>query len=113
GTGLVNDKVQGAVGTYGTFALVIGLISWFYLLALVTMVCAEINVVRSQRLWPRGLSALNRRASTRADVRAYRLYPRRENQAHNVGVAASLRLLRGYAGDPIDDEAAEGGAIED
>lgn len=113
GTGLVNDKVQGAVGTYGTFALVIGLVSWFYLLALITMVCAEINVVRSQRLWPRGVSALNRRASTRADVRAYRLYPLREKQAHNVGVAAFPRRLRGWAGDPVDDAAAQGGAIED
>src|SRR5699024_5988738 len=47
GTGLVNQKVAGAQGTYGTFAVVIGLLFWFFLLAQITLVCAEINIVRS------------------------------------------------------------------
>ncbi|WP_182358578.1 YihY/virulence factor BrkB family protein [Tomitella gaofuii] len=90
GTSLVNHKVQGATGTYGTFAVVIGLLFWFYLLAQITMVCAEINVVRSDRLWPRGLSSLSAQATTRADVRAYSAYTRRETQAHNVEVTTRL-----------------------
>jgi YihY family inner membrane protein len=48
-----NTRVKGASDTYGTFALVIGLLSWFYLLAQITILCAEINVVRAFRLWPR------------------------------------------------------------
>ncbi|MGH3436802.1 MAG: YihY/virulence factor BrkB family protein [Sciscionella sp.] len=92
GTGLVNRKIQGAQGTYGTFALVIGLLFWFFLLAQVTMVCAEVNVVRSERLWPRGLSSLSAQASTRADARAYSFYTRREHHASNLEVTTRLRL---------------------
>ena len=48
-----NSRVKGASNTYGTFALVIGLLSWFYLLAQITILSAEVNVVRAFRLWPR------------------------------------------------------------
>jgi YihY family inner membrane protein len=41
--------------TYGPFATVIGLLSWFFLLAQATVLCAEINVVRARKLWPRSL----------------------------------------------------------
>jgi uncharacterized BrkB/YihY/UPF0761 family membrane protein len=51
----VSHEVQGASATYGTFALVIGLLSWIYLGALLLVYCAEINVVRARRLWPRGI----------------------------------------------------------
>jgi YihY family inner membrane protein len=86
GTYLVNSKINGAQGTYGTFALVIGLLGFFYLLAQVTLYSAEINVVLSQRLWPRGLSSMKRQASTDADQRAYRNYAQREWQARNLRV---------------------------
>ena len=33
----------------------LGLIAWIYLLALVTVFAAEINVVAQRRLWPRAL----------------------------------------------------------
>lgn len=90
GTSLVNNKVQGAAGTYGTFALVIGLLFWFFLLAQVTLACAEINMVRSERLWPRGLRSMSGQASTRADMRAYSFYTRREHHAHNLEVTTHL-----------------------
>jgi YihY family inner membrane protein len=45
-----------ASATYGTFALVIGLLSWLYLASTVTLLAAELNVVRSRRLWPRSLA---------------------------------------------------------
>ncbi len=48
-----DSRVKGASDTYGTFALVIGLLSWFFLLAQITILCAEVNVVRALRLWPR------------------------------------------------------------
>lgn len=85
-TGLVNSKIHGAQGTYGTFATVIGLLGWFYLLAQMTLYCAELNVVLDQRLWPRGLPTFTRIATTDADRRAYRTYPQREQQAHNVTI---------------------------
>ncbi len=38
---------------YGVFALVLGLLAWLYLGAQLTIFAAEINVVRTRRLWPR------------------------------------------------------------
>ena len=48
--------VARADDTYGTFALVIGLLSWFLLLAQLLLLSAEINVVLRRRLWPRALA---------------------------------------------------------
>jgi membrane protein len=52
---IIDHNLRGASQTYGTFAVVIGLLSWLYLQAQVTLFAAEINVVRANRLWPRGL----------------------------------------------------------
>jgi membrane protein len=52
----VGRAVLGAGETYGTFALVIGLLSWFWLEAHVLLLAAEVNVVRRRRLWPRSLT---------------------------------------------------------
>ena len=49
----VNHQIRGASQTYGTFAVVIGLLSWLYLAAQLSVFAAEINVVRLERLWPR------------------------------------------------------------
>jgi membrane protein len=38
---------------YGVFALVLGLLAWLYLGAQLTILAAEVNVVRHRRLWPR------------------------------------------------------------
>ncbi len=38
---------------YGTFATVLGLIWWIALVAVVTVVAAEVNVVLARHLWPR------------------------------------------------------------
>jgi hypothetical protein len=51
----VTRQVTNAQNVYGTFALVIGLLVWIYLGAQMTLLCAEINVVRARRLWPRSL----------------------------------------------------------
>lgn len=40
---------------YGTFALVLGLLTWLYLGAQLTLIAAEVNVVLDRRLWPRSL----------------------------------------------------------
>jgi YihY family inner membrane protein len=38
---------------YGIFAVVLGLLAWLYLGAQLTIISAEINVVKQRRLWPR------------------------------------------------------------
>lgn len=40
---------------YGVFATVLGLVGWLYLAAMVTVYCAEVNVVLARRLWPRSI----------------------------------------------------------
>jgi membrane protein len=52
----VDRQLNRASATYGAFALVIGLLSWLYLASTVTLFAAEVNVVRSRRLWPRSLA---------------------------------------------------------
>jgi membrane protein len=49
----VEHVVRHAQATSAFFAIVLGLIAWLYLGAQVTMLAAEINVVRARRLWPR------------------------------------------------------------
>ena len=48
------SAVTDASDTYGTFALVIGLLSWFWLGSHLLLLSAEVNVV-AHRLWPRSL----------------------------------------------------------
>lgn len=51
----VDHVVRHAKATSGLFALVLGLLSWLYLGAQVTLFAMEVNVVRARRLWPRSL----------------------------------------------------------
>jgi YihY family inner membrane protein len=55
GTYYVSNQVAHAGATYGTFAIVIGLLVWIYLGAQITLYGAEINVVKREHLWPRSL----------------------------------------------------------
>jgi membrane protein len=71
----IAHKLKGASATYGNFAAVIVLLSWFYLQAQVVLLAAEVNVVRQYRLWPR---ALTDPPATEADFRAYEAYAERE-----------------------------------
>jgi membrane protein len=52
----VDHTIADASATYGTFALVIGLLSWFWLASHLLLIGAEVNVVLKWRLWPRSLS---------------------------------------------------------
>jgi membrane protein len=49
----VDHVIRHAKETSGLFAFVLGLLSWLYLGSQVTLIAAEINVVRARRLWPR------------------------------------------------------------
>ena len=55
GGALVEHALRNTSKEYGTFALVLGLISFLYLAAQVTVYAAEINVVKARKLWPRTL----------------------------------------------------------
>jgi membrane protein len=52
----VSQVVKGSSQTYGGFAVVVGLLSWLFLGAQVTLLSAEANVVLERRLWPRSIS---------------------------------------------------------
>jgi YihY family inner membrane protein len=51
----VGHVLESSSETYGTFALVIGLLSWIYLTTHVTLLASEANVVPTRRMWPRSL----------------------------------------------------------
>ncbi len=51
----VEIVIRNASATNGVFALVLGLIAFFYLTAVAVVICVEINVVRVDRLHPRAL----------------------------------------------------------
>ena len=77
----VDRAVTGAGDTYGTFALVIGLLSWFWLGSHLILVAAEVNVVLRRRLWPRSLTGDLEpadREALRRNVEAARQDPRQQ-----------------------------------
>jgi membrane protein len=55
---------------YGAFGIVLGLLTWLYLQAQVTLYLVELNVVRVKQLWPRMLAPP---PSGYADIRSYDL----------------------------------------
>jgi uncharacterized BrkB/YihY/UPF0761 family membrane protein len=57
GTALAQHQLDRARAVYGQFGIVLGLISWLYLVSQLTLYAAELNVVRDQHLWPRGIVA--------------------------------------------------------
>jgi uncharacterized BrkB/YihY/UPF0761 family membrane protein len=52
---LVGHYLRHTSQVYGVFAIVLGLLSWLYLGARLTLYAAEVNVVAARRLWPRSL----------------------------------------------------------
>lgn len=94
GTYFVANTLRGANEAYGVFGLVLGLILWIYLLALVTVLAAEVNVVAQRRLWPRALLTpfTDEVRLTPGDKRAYTGYAESEQykgfQVVDVGFEA-------------------------
>ena len=78
----VGHQLSSASDTYGTFAVVIGLLAWIFIGAQVTLLAAEINVVKVRRLWPRAVQP----PLTDADERAFKyLRPAGEATAGDGG----------------------------
>jgi membrane protein len=61
GTWIVRRITQNASDTYGNFALVLGLVTWLGLIAITTIMCAELNaaLVRRRSVAAAGLTADN------------------------------------------------------
>ena len=55
GGAYIGHVVKNASNTYGTFATVIGLLTWMHLGAQAVLYSAELNTVLTLKLWPRSL----------------------------------------------------------
>jgi membrane protein len=82
---IIGHRLESASETYGFFAVVIGLLTWLFLGGQVTLIAAEVNVVRTKSLWPRSLDPDD---LTEADRRTLRelaeVEERREEQEVQV-----------------------------
>ncbi|MDR2984991.1 MAG: hypothetical protein LBV34_09135, partial [Nocardiopsaceae bacterium] len=77
---------------YGAFGIVLGLLAWFYLLAQLTLLAIEVDVVRARGLWPRSLLP----PLTPPDMKAYRLYAQMEQRHRGI----DIEVDDGDAADP-------------
>ena len=68
---------------YGAFAVVLGLLAWFYLQAQLTLYMVELNVVRRRRLYPRSLAPP---PLTKADLQAYELYAQSAQRRSDIEI---------------------------
>jgi membrane protein len=73
---VITHELRNFRSLYGTFALVLGLMFWIYLLAQVVIYAVEIGTVYSLKLWPR--SILTNKNMTEADKKAYSLLAKKE-----------------------------------
>jgi membrane protein len=81
----VDHAVTRASDTYGIFALVIGLMSWFWLGSHLLLMAGEVNVVLRRRLWPRSLTgelAAADRMALRSTAEAVRQDERQQIAVH-------------------------------
>ena len=85
---IVGRRISGASDVYGVFAVVIGLLSWLYLGAQITMVSAEFNVVLRKGAWPRSLLPPPHRPE---DERAMRFPAEEEAAAPHERVSVGSR----------------------
>ena len=79
----ISHQLAHASPVYGTFAIVIGLIAWLYLVAQLTLYAVEISVVRTHRLWPRSMAPP---PYTQQDRRAFELYAQVEKRAEGIDI---------------------------
>jgi len=81
---------------YGAFAVVLGLLAWFYLEAQLTLYAVELNVVRARRLWPRSVLPP---PLTKADMEAYQLYAEAGQRRSDLEIEVKERPADAEPGD--------------
>ncbi|MGH2528280.1 MAG: YihY/virulence factor BrkB family protein [Actinomycetota bacterium] len=91
----VSHQLRGASDVYGTFAIVIGLLAWIFIGAQVTLLSAEVNVVRKRHLWPRSLV---QPPFTDADVEALTRYAKQEGRRPEERIDVEVQGRRSDAG---------------
>src|ERR1041385_278967 len=103
----VGHTLKHASNVYGTFGLVIGLLSWIYLSAHITLLAAEANVVATRRLWPRSFSLMIEQPPTQADKRALtqrgKVEERRQDETVSVDFPASDKTRTSATASGPDD----------
>lgn len=80
---LLKHQLQNLNSLYGTFAVVLGLLFWIYLLAQAVVYAAEVDTVRHLRLWPRSITP---QLQTSADRNAYKMYAKTERRINEERV---------------------------
>ncbi len=108
GTYILRHQLAHSSALYGTFGLVLGLISWLFLQAQVTMYAVEASVVHARKLWPRSLVPP---PLTSSDRRADKLYTtaaqRRPDEEVKASAAAGGRPAAGLSGRPAEAEVSD------
>ncbi len=94
----VGHILKHAGNVYGTFGLVIGLLSWIYLSAHITLLAAEANVVAARELWPRSFSLVIEQPATGADRRALTQRGKIEERRQDETVSVDFPNPDGGAG---------------
>jgi uncharacterized BrkB/YihY/UPF0761 family membrane protein/uncharacterized membrane protein HdeD (DUF308 family) len=94
GDAFVSHVLANASATYGTFATVIGLLSFTYVAVTIGVVAMEINVVAVRGLWPRSFSPFEAPATTPGDDRAaaLRIDAARAEFPQRVGALADASI---------------------
>ncbi len=85
GVYLMDHELRNVSQVYGFFAIVLGILWWIYLAAQIVVYSAELNAVRTMRLWPRSLV---QPPLTDADREALSLYALVEQRRPEVQVSA-------------------------
>ena len=86
----VGHTVRESSSVYGTFALVIGLLSFIYLSAHVTLLAAEGNVVGARGLWPRSFSVVFEEPATESDRAALTQLGKAEERRRDEQIAVHV-----------------------
>jgi membrane protein len=104
GGAYISNVVHGAGQTYGTFATVIGLLTWLFLGARIVVYSAELNAVLADHLWPRGLFE----PLEPADRKAFRALAKIEERSdeQTVGVTFETTDESGRTETPTPDRSA-------
>jgi membrane protein len=87
---LLSHELRNLNSLYGTFAIVLGLLFWIYLLAQIILLAAEIDSVRHFKLWPRSITG---KLKTPADEAATELYAQSDKYITKEHLSVTLKRL--------------------
>ncbi len=102
GAGYVGHTVKTASATNSVFALVLGMLAFLFLVSMTLVICAEINVVLVERLYPRALLTpfVDDADLTEADRKTYAKRAKAERVKGFQRVSVRFRDLSRKATDP-------------